>query len=896
VKTRKILGLVASIVTFIVALAGLVAIPATPSEAASPSQFNAGYIISDQTFFDGKSMSPAEVQSFLNSKLSSCRVGYTCLKDYVQATPAMSPETGLCGGYVASGAQSAAEIISRVGDSCGVSPKALLVLLEKEQSLVTDTWPLSTQYTRATGFGCPDTAPCDPSYGGFFYQVYNGARQLRNYGLNPLRWNYRAGVATQILFNPNRDCGSSSVLIQNRATAALYNYTPYQPNTAAINNLYGSGDACSAYGNRNFWRIFTDWFGPTTAAIGTPEATFVASARFGAVTLKGWAVDTDSVTSPVVVSAQIGSVWRSFTANTSGADLSNQYPGAGGNHYFDVSFTSPPGATTVCLYLPNTAGAGSMGFGGCQTVTVLAPPAPSGEITAARANFGSIDVTGWAVRPDDLSGLVNVAANVGSRWFQLTSGQRNDLAPLRAAGAGPNQGFTGNIPVSPGMHDVCIWASKSGGGAVMLNCRSVNVAEPQVTVGQIESVSVSGNTATITGWAVWPDSLSKEVHLALNVGASWYSLDANLSNANVAAAQPGAGSMHGFSISAPIPAGQTSFCIWASNQTGGPSVVGCRSAYSGSSLPAAVVELESVVGGADSISYSGWALWPGAPATGVRLAAEIDGKWYPVDANQPSAAATAAIPGTVGNHGFAGKISLPAGPHRVCFWLSQPTGPASFVSCTSVVVSSTGAIVSDVRNIYGTVGGVHIDGWAVATNAPSSRVRIAGNIGASWYPFDTGVPNTAAVARLPGAGPNQGFSGIIPTSPGPQRVCIWVAGSLGATLESCANVIVPATPDYVAQLQEVVGVPGGVRVSGWAVWPSTPGVAVNVSGNYGNQWTSLTRGGVSTAAQEFVLGAGPNQGFTGIIATPSGSQSVCVWASRPAGPAAVVGCRTVDVP
>ncbi|MFZ1523014.1 MAG: hypothetical protein WAS94_03260, partial [Candidatus Saccharimonadales bacterium] len=41
--------------------------------------------------------------------------------------------------------------------------------------------------------------------------------------------------------------------------------TPYRPNQAALNNLYGTGDGCSAYGNRNFWRFYTDWFGSTRA-------------------------------------------------------------------------------------------------------------------------------------------------------------------------------------------------------------------------------------------------------------------------------------------------------------------------------------------------------------------------------------------------------------------------------------------------------------------------------------------------------------------------------------------------------------------------------------------------------------------------------------------------------
>ena len=51
--------------------------------------------------------------------------------------------------------------------------------------------------------------------------------------------------------------------IQNQATANLYYYTPYQPNAAALRAGYGEGDGCSAYGNRNFYQYFTDWFGST---------------------------------------------------------------------------------------------------------------------------------------------------------------------------------------------------------------------------------------------------------------------------------------------------------------------------------------------------------------------------------------------------------------------------------------------------------------------------------------------------------------------------------------------------------------------------------------------------------------------------------------------------------
>ena len=237
----------------------------SPANAANGATFNPGNIISDSLFYDGGALTGNQVETFLQSKVPRCASGFACLKDYTQSTPNMSGDSFCPGGYVGSGSERAADIIAKVGLSCNISQRALIVLLEKEQSLVSLTNPSSARYNSATGFGCPDTAPCDPSVGGFFYQVYYAARQFQNYAHNPTRWNYQAGRVNNILYSP-LSCGSAPVFIQNKATAGLYIYTPYQPNAAALSNLYGTGDVCSTYGNRNFWRIFTDWFGPTTAA------------------------------------------------------------------------------------------------------------------------------------------------------------------------------------------------------------------------------------------------------------------------------------------------------------------------------------------------------------------------------------------------------------------------------------------------------------------------------------------------------------------------------------------------------------------------------------------------------------------------------------------------------
>ncbi len=272
--------------TILVALALAISLSSIKiAGALSGSSFKAGRIMDDAVFYNGAAMSASSIQSFLNSKVPVCdtwgtqpyagttRAAYStskgypppfiCLKDYKQNTPGKAAEAGLCNSIPARSNASAAQIIYDVSTGCGVSPKVLIILLQKEQTLVTDDWPWPIQYKAATGFACPDTAGCDATYGGFFNQVFYAARQYKYYRRSPNLFNFIAGENNFIQYNPNAACGGSNVYIQNQATAGLYNYTPYQPNAAALNNLYGAGNSCSAYGNRNFWRMYIEWFGST---------------------------------------------------------------------------------------------------------------------------------------------------------------------------------------------------------------------------------------------------------------------------------------------------------------------------------------------------------------------------------------------------------------------------------------------------------------------------------------------------------------------------------------------------------------------------------------------------------------------------------------------------------
>jgi LysM repeat protein len=230
------------------------------------SSFDPGNIISDAEFFRSGSMSVEAIQTFLEQRNPDCRSGFVCMKDF-QETTFSRDQTVLCQAYEGGSNESAAEIVFKVSTACGVSVEALLVLIQKEQSLVTLSAPSTTRFERATGYACPDTAPCDEKYFGFYNQVYNAAKQFKRYSNPPgtsrfFTW-FPVGSAAPVRYHPKASCGTTPVTMRNQATAGLHYYTPYTPNGIALVNLASTGDACSAYGNRNFWRVYNYWFNPT---------------------------------------------------------------------------------------------------------------------------------------------------------------------------------------------------------------------------------------------------------------------------------------------------------------------------------------------------------------------------------------------------------------------------------------------------------------------------------------------------------------------------------------------------------------------------------------------------------------------------------------------------------
>jgi hypothetical protein len=239
------------------------------ADAADLSKFDPGYIISDYQMGNYNSMSEADIQAFLTAKNPCSTTSYPGLSG---ATWHYENGHFVCLSEERFGnndgeigfqySESAAHIIWQAAQDYKINPQVLIVLLQKETGMITDPIPNNYDYRKATGYGCPDTAACSSKYYGFKNQIRNAAALFRTV-LDGGWTNYPLGE-NYVQYNPNSGCGGSVVNIRSLATSALYRYTPYQPNAAALAAGYGTGDGCSAYGNRNFYNYFEDWFGGVT--------------------------------------------------------------------------------------------------------------------------------------------------------------------------------------------------------------------------------------------------------------------------------------------------------------------------------------------------------------------------------------------------------------------------------------------------------------------------------------------------------------------------------------------------------------------------------------------------------------------------------------------------------
>lgn len=190
---------------------------------ANAADFNPNYIVSDDEMTDMTAMSQDDLSLFL---LQRGFLGSYATKD------------------VAGVKRAASDIIWNAAVEFELNPQFLLVLLQREQSLVEDPNPTQDQLDWAMGYAvCDDCAKDDPQiqkYKGFGNQVYYAAKRIRESYLTDIAATGMTvsgvgpGIVTLI--------DDMDVTPFNAATAVLYTYTPH------------------LHGNENFAHIWARWF------------------------------------------------------------------------------------------------------------------------------------------------------------------------------------------------------------------------------------------------------------------------------------------------------------------------------------------------------------------------------------------------------------------------------------------------------------------------------------------------------------------------------------------------------------------------------------------------------------------------------------------------------------
>ncbi|MHB8792724.1 MAG: hypothetical protein ACYC6O_05245 [Thermoleophilia bacterium] len=254
-------------------------------------------------------------------------------------------------------------------------------------------------------------------------------------------------------------------------------------------------------------------------------------------------------------------------------NMSYTVPPGGGGYYFLDIYTSPPPEADPPY---TTWGSGNYIFG--YSIVNHNPIGSVDGISSVGPNL--INVRGWTLDPDSISSIpVHFYADgvpLGTTTANLVRGDIGAVFP----GYGANHGYSANLSLGPGPHNVCAYGINTGtGGNAGLGCRVINVAVNPV--GNLDWASRAGIWGTASGWAIDPDTAAAvAIHLYSDgrlIGPQPADLYANRTRGDIGARFPAYGANHGFYVYGGMSSLPHNLCVYAINQ--GPGVntlIGCR--------------------------------------------------------------------------------------------------------------------------------------------------------------------------------------------------------------------------------------------------------------------------------------------------------------------------------
>ena len=346
-------------------------------------------------------------------------------------------------------------------------------------------------------------------------------------------------------------------------------------------------------------RTGPSWTPPPAQASWNPTGSLDDAGLTGTTySVRGWAEDPDAPSQPLSVdvydSRPDGTTGGTrVTADRPRPDVAAALPGAGAAHGFELGLRLPgAGRHQVCVYAINVGRGSGNPVLGCRTVDVPGATGSLDDVTNPAP--GVLATRGWAADPDapgaqeQVHLYVRGTAGTAGTAGVLTGGSRPDVGAA-LPWAGGSTGFAASVGTQgAGTTTVCAYAITVNLPRTnpQLGCRTLEVRDG---FGVLDSVTASAGSATLTGWALNPNTPGElvQVHVydlgpTATTGHAGYRADQ--ARPDVGLAYPAYPGSHGFQAVLPLAAdGVHTFCAYAITTGGGAgnTLLGCRQVTAG---------------------------------------------------------------------------------------------------------------------------------------------------------------------------------------------------------------------------------------------------------------------------------------------------------------------------
>lgn len=381
------------------------------------------------------------------------------------------------------------------------------------------------------------------------------------------------------------------------------------------------------------------------------------------VHISGWCYDPDSPSTSLAVAIyQDGHGLMGIHANQPRPDV-NAAKHITGNHGFTASITASTGHHTYTVFAMNIgSGSGNPQIGG-RTIVVNPGTPPVGHLDRCDPVGDSIVLSGWAFDRDVSSTSIGVAIYQDNKPVMgiHASLSRPDVnAHYQISG---NHGFSATFKTTPGAHNYKVYAINAGGGTgnTLIGNHSTVVpgagnaapasyrGDSSRAPGRLASVTASGNSVRLAGWAAVPSRPGEPVSIAvIEDGAVLHTFELRRRDFDVTV--PAGTGLHTYSVHVLDPAYGID-----------DSLLGIQTVRVGQAGP--IGRVERLVRLAGEVRLVGWAYDPDRPTAELAVTVFRDGApvarhrtglpWPPL----------AGSDGALGRPGFEVTVPDLPGPH-----------------------------------------------------------------------------------------------------------------------------------------------------------------------------------------------------------------------------------------